>query len=139
MLGGMALERLDAGQEGGGFELKWLVAVPMPLDQAESTQLIAFRPLDGGPESLAVIVGAPVTDCDVPVIVHRQDVMADLVGNLGPGLGPLRQAIARLAALGGGVLLYVAVAADKAAPTAAAMLRHLAVARPKFLMPVCSD
>lgn len=139
MLGGMALERLDAGREGGGLELKRLVAVPMPLDQAESTQLIAFRPLDGGPESLAVIVGTPVTDRDVPVIVHRQDAMADLVENLGPGLGPLRLAVVRLAALGGGILLYVAVAADRVAPTAAAMLRHLAVARPRFLMPTRSD
>lgn len=132
-LSGNTARRSDSVMAEDRLNLRQIVMVPMPLDQAEATRLLAFRPLDGGTESLAVIVGTPVLSGSVPVIVHRRDVIADLVGNLGPHLGPLRQAVATLAGLGGGVLLYVAAASDDVAVTTAIMLHQLAIIRPKFI------
>ncbi len=134
--GEMASSHVASDAGGEGHLLKCLVRVPMPLDQAESTQLLAFRPDDGGLESLALIVGSPSFHGEIPVIVHFQNVAGDLVASLEPGLGPLRQAVARLAALGGGVLLYLAVNGDKAAGIVSAILRHLSIAQPKFLAPL---
>lgn len=113
---------------GEALEYRQVIAVPIPLDQAEDTRLIAFRPVDGGAESLALIVGAPDLSGQVPVIIHRQNSIADLVGSLGPHLGPLRDAVARLMGAGGGVLLYLPVAPDDVMVTASAILKLLDIA-----------
>ncbi len=79
----------------------------VPLADAENTELIAFRPADGGPEHYAIRIGAPSD----PVLVrlHSECFTGDLLGSLKCDCGDqLRGAIAAISAAGGGVLLYLA-------------------------------
>lgn len=81
----------------------------VPLAGAEDTRIIAFRPLDGGLEHLAIVIGAP--DAAQPVLtrIHSECFTGDLLGSLRCDCGEqLRGAIAEIAAAGGGVLLYLA-------------------------------
>jgi GTP cyclohydrolase II len=89
----------------------------VPLADAENTRLIAFRPLDGGTEHIAIQIGpdgatdtAPA-DPTAPVLVrlHSQCVTGDLLGSLRCDCGDqLRGAIRTIAEAGGGILLYLA-------------------------------
>lgn len=77
----------------------------LPLDGAEDTEVIAFRPADGGPEHLALRIGRPGA---VPLVrLHSACLTGDVLGSLKCDCGPqLRAAVARLAAEGG-ILLYL--------------------------------
>ncbi len=77
----------------------------LPLDGAEQTDVVAFRPTDGGPEHLALLIGDPST---VPLVrLHSACLTGDVLGSLKCDCGPqLRSAVARIAAEGG-VLLYL--------------------------------
>ena len=77
----------------------------LPLDGAEDTSVVAFRPTDGGPEHLALLIGTPG---DVPLIrVHSACLTGDVLGSLKCDCGPqLRAAVRRIAAEGG-ILLYL--------------------------------
>ena len=80
-----------------------------PLMGAENTRIIAFRPEDGGPDHLALVIGAP--DLKQPVLtrLHSACVTGDLLGSLRCDCGDqLRGAVASIAEAGGGVLLYLA-------------------------------
>jgi GTP cyclohydrolase II len=86
-----------------------VVAAHVPLADAEKTRIIAFRPEDGGPEHLAIIIGDP--DGSMPVLtrLHSECFTGDLLGSLKCDCGDqLKGAIAALAAQGSGVLLYLA-------------------------------
>lgn len=79
----------------------------VPLDTAEDTRIIAFRPLDGGLEHLAIIIGQP----QEPALVrlHSECFTGDLLGSLRCDCGDqLRGAIQEISAAGSGVLLYLA-------------------------------
>ena len=91
--------------------------VRVPLADAENTRLIAFRPLDGGTEHIAIQIGPDggpdltPQDADTPVLVrlHSQCVTGDLLGSLRCDCGDqLRGAIRTIAEAGGGILLYLA-------------------------------
>jgi GTP cyclohydrolase II len=77
----------------------------LPLDGAEDTSVVAFRPTDGGPEHLALRIGTPG---DTPLIrVHSACLTGDVLGSLKCDCGPqLRAAVRRIAAEGG-ILLYL--------------------------------
>jgi GTP cyclohydrolase II len=77
----------------------------LPLDGAEDTTVVAFRPTDGGPEHLALLIGTPG---DTPLIrVHSACLTGDVLGSLKCDCGPqLRAAVRRIAAEGG-ILLYL--------------------------------
>ena len=77
----------------------------LPLDGAEDTIVVAFRPTDGGPEHLALLIGNPK---DVPLVrLHSACLTGDVLGSLKCDCGPqLRAAVARIAQ-SGGVLLYL--------------------------------
>ncbi|MFQ3664846.1 MAG: GTP cyclohydrolase II [Sphingomonadaceae bacterium] len=77
----------------------------LPLAGAEDTQCIAFRPADGGPEHLALVIGTPG---DTPLVrLHSACLTGDVLGSLKCDCGPqLRAAVAAIAAEGG-VLLYL--------------------------------
>lgn len=87
----------------------------VPLENAENTRIIAFRPNDGGLEHLAVIIGEPMIVSEhgaaEPVLVrlHSECFTGDLLGSLKCDCGDqLRGAIDEISAVGGGVLLYLA-------------------------------
>lgn len=77
----------------------------LPLDGAEDTTVIAFRPTDGGPEHLALVIGNPG---ETPLIrLHSACLTGDVLGSLKCDCGPqLRAAVRRIAAEGG-ILLYL--------------------------------
>ncbi len=89
--------------------LRIITRARLPLAVAPDTEVVAFRPAEGGPEHLALIIGAPRTDLPVLVRLHSACLTGDVLGSLKCDCGPqLQAAIARIAANpGGGILLYL--------------------------------
>lgn len=81
----------------------------VPLEGAEHTEMVSFRPADGGPEHYAIVIGAPPTAKPVLMRLHSECFTGDFLGSLKCDCGTqLRGAIAAIAKAGGGVLLYMA-------------------------------
>jgi GTP cyclohydrolase II len=81
----------------------------VPLEGAEQTEIIAFRPSDGGKEHLAIVIGRPDPDQPVLIRLHSECFTGDLLGSLRCDCGDqLRGAIAQIAKSGSGILLYLA-------------------------------
>jgi GTP cyclohydrolase II len=81
----------------------------VPLSDAENARLVAFRPLDGGEEHVAIVIGDPDANQPVLIRLHSQCLTGDLLGSLRCDCGDqLRGAIQSIAADGGGVLVYLA-------------------------------
>lgn len=81
----------------------------LPLASAEDTQVIAFRPDDGGPEHLALVIGNPDVNQPVLARLHSSCLTGDVLGSLKCDCGPqLHAALAAIARNpGGGILLYL--------------------------------
>jgi GTP cyclohydrolase II len=80
----------------------------VPLLDAHETRIVAFRPLDGGLEHLAIVFGAPQPEDTVLTRIHSECFTGDLLGSLRCDCGDqLRGAIREIAAAGSGVLLYL--------------------------------
>jgi GTP cyclohydrolase II len=81
----------------------------VPLMGAENTRILAFRPVDGGLEHLAVVVGEPDPAQPVLTRLHSECFTGDLLGSLRCDCGEqLRAAIEAIGRAGSGVLLYLA-------------------------------
>ena len=85
----------------------------VPLADAPDARVAAFRAPDGGIEHLAILVGRPEDQPraePAPLVrVHSECFTGDLLGSLRCDCGPqLRTALARMAAEGTGVLVYLA-------------------------------
>lgn len=81
----------------------------VPLEDAERTRIVAFRPTDGGPEHLAIIIGDPAPGQPVLARLHSECFTGDLLGSLRCDCGPqLRGAIKEIAEAGQGIVLYLA-------------------------------
>jgi GTP cyclohydrolase II len=81
----------------------------VPLDGAENSRIVAFRPRDGGIEHLAIVIGDPDSSAPVLARLHSECFTGDLLGSLKCDCGQqLRGAIEQIAAEGAGVLLYLA-------------------------------
>lgn len=81
----------------------------VPLTDAQETEIIAFRPRDGGLEHLAVVVGKPDSSQPILVRLHSECFTGDLLSSLRCDCGDqLRSAIREIAQSGGGILLYLA-------------------------------
>ncbi len=88
--------------------LSKVAEVAVPLDAAPDARLIAFRALDQGIEHMAILVGDPAAQAAPLVRVHSECFTGDLLGSLRCDCGPqLQGAIARMAAEGAGVVLYL--------------------------------
>ena len=75
----------------------------------ENCEVVAFRPLDGGSEHLALVIGTVDRTAPVLTRVHSQCLTGDLLGSLRCDCGDqLRGAIQEINAAGGGILLYLA-------------------------------
>ena len=86
-----------------------VVDAAVPLDGAEATRVVAFRPTDGGQEHLAIVVGEPDGKNPPLVRLHSECFTGDLLGSLRCDCGQqLRGAIAEIAGEGAGALLYLA-------------------------------
>jgi GTP cyclohydrolase II len=93
--------------------LRRVAEAALPLAEAEDARLIAYRPADGGPEHVALLIGRPeevAINANAPLVrVHSECFTGDLLGSLRCDCGPqLHQAIRRMEAEGSGVLLYMA-------------------------------
>jgi GTP cyclohydrolase II len=89
--------------------LRIVARARVPLAGAEKTELVSFRPEDGGPEHYAIVINAPPTKKPVLTRLHSECFTGDLLGSLKCDCGDqLRGAIAAIEKAGGGVLLYLA-------------------------------
>lgn len=89
--------------------LKLVARGRVPLAGAENTELVSFRPEDGGPEHYAIVINRPPTAKAVLTRLHSECFTGDLLGSLKCDCGDqLRGAIAAIEKAGGGVLLYLA-------------------------------
>jgi GTP cyclohydrolase II len=89
--------------------LRRVAEARVPLTDAEDTQIIAFRPSDGGIEHLAIVIGDPDPATPILTRLHSECFTGDLLGSLRCDCGDqLRGAIGEIARAGGGVLLYLA-------------------------------
>jgi GTP cyclohydrolase II len=97
-------------EQAAASSLRRVATAPVPLEGAETSQMIAFRSGDGGVEHLAIIIGAPERH-GAPVLVrlHSECFTGDLLGSLKCDCGEqLRASIGVMAAEGAGILLYLA-------------------------------
>ncbi len=92
-----------------GELMDYAVTGSVPLQGAEETRLVAFRPADGGKTHVAIVIGEPDPDSAVLARLHSECFTGDLLGSLRCDCGDqLRGAVEAIAAAGGGVLLYMA-------------------------------
>ncbi len=113
---GAARGSLRVGQDDvAGFDaemvrtLTIVARARVPLEDAEETQMVAFRAADAGPEHYAIVIGRPAHDKPVLTRLHSECFTGDLLGSLKCDCGSqLRGAIEAISKAGGGVLLYLA-------------------------------
>jgi GTP cyclohydrolase II len=89
--------------------LRRIATARVPMEDAPDSRVVAFRTEGSGIEHLAILVGRPET-AEAPLVrIHSECFTGDLLGSLRCDCGvQLRGAIARMAAEGSGVLLYLA-------------------------------
>ncbi|MGI4875894.1 MAG: GTP cyclohydrolase II [Janthinobacterium lividum] len=88
--------------------LRIVTRARLPLAAEADTEVVAFRPAEGGPEHLALLIGHVAVDAPVLTRLHSACLTGDLLGSLKCDCGPqLRAAITTIAAAGGGILLYL--------------------------------
>jgi len=89
--------------------LKQVASAHVPLAGSENTQLVSFRPLSGGTEHIAIIIGDPPRSAPVLARIHSECFTGDLLASLKCDCGDqLRGAVKAIEEAGGGVLLYMA-------------------------------
>lgn len=103
------IANLDHYHGAAGELMDYTVTGSVPLEGAEETKLVAFRPADGGKEHLAIVIGDPDPESEVLARLHSECFTGDLLGSLRCDCGDqLRGAVEAIAKAGGGVLLYLA-------------------------------
>lgn len=96
-------------EEESARHLRYVAEARVPLEDAEDTRILAFRPSDGGTEHLAIVIGRPDPDTPVLIRLHSECLTGDLLGSLRCDCGPqLRGAIREIAERGSGIVLYLA-------------------------------
>jgi GTP cyclohydrolase II len=99
------IERLDQPQ---ASDLERVSEARVPLAGHEECRLVLFRDGRDSSEHVAVLIGSPKSTA-VPVRLHSACLTGDLLASLRCDCGDqLRSAVDQLAAVGGGVLLYLA-------------------------------
>ncbi|NVJ99792.1 MAG: GTP cyclohydrolase II [Alphaproteobacteria bacterium] len=89
--------------------LRQVASARVPLAGAENTRLVSFRPMAGGIEHIAIVIGDPNRHDPVLTRIHSECFTGDLLGSLKCDCGEqLRGAIKAIEGAGGGVLLYLA-------------------------------
>src|SRR5262245_53101443 len=89
---------LAAHQRALAGSLRRVGSARVPLHGAENTEIIAFRPADGGKEHLAIVIGHPDPAQPVLIRLHSECFTGDLLGSLRCDCGDqLRGAIETIA------------------------------------------
>lgn len=90
--------------------LKRVSEAHIPLEDAADSRFVLFREPDGLREHVAVVIGQQESwDGAVPLRMHSACLTGDLFGSLRCDCGEqLRNAVADIQSMGGGVLLYLA-------------------------------
>jgi GTP cyclohydrolase II len=102
-------DKLSGELAAAAADLHAVADARVPLEGAEDARVHAFRPHDGGPEHLAIVIGQPDLRQPVLVRLHSECFTGDLLGSLRCDCGDqLRGAIRAISQAGGGVLLYLA-------------------------------
>ncbi len=105
----VAFDDIARYRRAAGALLASEVSAQVPLQGAENTRMVAFRPADGGKAHFAIVIGEPDPDTSVLVRLHSECFTGDLLGSLRCDCGDqLRGAVAAIAAAKGGVLIYLA-------------------------------
>lgn len=100
---------IDGYERHAARSLTRVAQARVPIEAAEATRIVAFRPADGGLEHLAIVIGDPDPAAPVLVRLHSECFTGDLIGSLRCDCGQqLRGALAEIAKAGSGVLLYLA-------------------------------
>jgi GTP cyclohydrolase II len=106
---GLAAHDVQAYAERALSRLEAIARAHVPLEGAKQCEVIAFRAGDGGPEQLAIVIGAPDRARPVLVRLHSACFTGDLLGSLRCDCGgQLRAALRLMTGAEGGVLLYLA-------------------------------
>jgi GTP cyclohydrolase II len=109
--GVLAIAAADVAHHAPRFDhhaLQLLSRARVPLAEAVESEIAVFRDEHSLAEHVAVVIGKPDPASAVPVRLHSACLTGDLLGSLRCDCGEqLRTAVARIAALGGGVLLYL--------------------------------
>ncbi|GED23760.1 GTP cyclohydrolase II RibA [Halomonas halmophila] len=107
----LSLDAVQAGEALSrlGHEVVRVSEAAVPLADAEVTRFMLFREADGMREHLAVVIGEPAEWPEpVPIRLHSACLTGDLFASLLCDCGEqLRNAVAGIHELGGGVLLYL--------------------------------
>ncbi len=104
----LSVEAADVLAYSSSAGLRISARARLPLEGADNTEVVAFRPSDGGPEHLALIVGDPPRGSPVLTRLHSACLTGDVLGSLKCDCGPqLHAALAAVAAAGGGIILYL--------------------------------
>ncbi len=102
-------DAIDSHRRVAAARLIRAASARVPLADAEDCELVAFRPLDGGLEHVAIRIGDPDPAGPVLIRLHSACLTGDLLGSLRCDCGDqLRGGIRAIAEAGGGVLLYLA-------------------------------
>jgi GTP cyclohydrolase II len=106
----VSVGEIEACIETAAGRLHHVSEADVPLEVASRTRFILFREPDGLREHLALQIGDPADWPDaVPVRLHSACLTGDLFGSLRCDCGEqLKNGVSRIAAAGGGVLLYLA-------------------------------
>jgi len=89
--------------------LKQVASARVPLAGAENTRLVSFRPLSGGVEHIAIVIGDPPRHEPVLMRIHSECFTGDLLASMKCDCGDqLKGAIKIVDEAGGGVILYLA-------------------------------
>lgn len=91
-----------------GKKIEFVSRARVPLVDALDSEIVLFRQRGEVGEHLAIVIGRPEAQVDVPVRLHSACLTGDVLGSLRCDCGDqLKRAIGRIGALGGGVLLYL--------------------------------
>ena len=104
----ISMAQLERLIQPAAFELERVSEARVPLAGHEDCRLVLFRDGRDASEHVAVLIGSPNSSA-VSVRLHSACLTGDLLGSLRCDCGDqLRSAVDQLAAVGGGVLLYLA-------------------------------